>query len=101
MTLADGLRAYAYRYGKMLTLEELADVLRALKCPSEYIAPDPYFDHTREQVLIEIGSAADEVFSWMAAREGSPESMGDAPDSPRLPPPRGARGRAEWGRADV
>ena len=87
MTLADGLRSYAYRYGKLLTLDELDDVLRALKCPSEYIAPDPYFDHSREQVLTEIRSAADEVLSWMAAREGTHDSMGDPPDSPRLPPP--------------
>lgn len=84
MGLEDGLRCYAYRYRRLLTIEEVGAVLQALQCPSDYIASDPHLDPERERVLHSLYSAAEEARHWLVGRQGPSPSRGTPPDEPRI-----------------
>lgn len=86
MPLKEGLRCYAYRFGRLLTYEEVGEVLSALRCPSQYIPPDPNFEHNRRRVLTAIGAAVEEALGWITSREGTHQPTTTPPTSPRNPP---------------
>ena len=85
MTFLNGLRCYAYRYQRFLTIDEVGEVLQALQCPSEYIPDDPGLDRWRPQVLAELAATAEKTLEWLAGREGLEGSVGTRPEVPRLP----------------
>lgn len=86
MSLEDGLRAFAIRYGLTLDDPAVPHVLEKLAPPWPDFPPDPTFDHERDRVMDALRRAAEEALAWLS-RSGTDDCSGEAPGRPRQPLP--------------
>ncbi len=88
MTLEDGLRAYAIRFGLFLIYDDLRDVFSVLTPPPRDLPPDPRFGDGAPQVLETVHQAAARALQWITERDCDGDAPGEPPQSPRLPDAR-------------
>ena len=65
MTMQDGLRAYALRFGLFLIYDDLYDVFSVLTPPPGDLPPDPLLDPIKEGVLKTVHLAAEQALDWI------------------------------------
>ncbi len=83
MSLEDGLRAYAMRYGLFLIYDDLSDVLSTLTPPPRDLPPDPLFDDLAPPVLETVHQAASRALRWITGHDCADGFSGEEPKSPR------------------
>lgn len=65
MTLEDGIRAYALRFGLFLIYDDLFDVFSVLTPPPSDLSPDPLLDPRKDTVLNTVHVAAEQALAWI------------------------------------